>query len=125
MAGEQDAARRLVRKMLLATGLTPSELAAKAGLAHSTLTRFLNSADAKHTLSFRTLLKLSKVSGVPIPATLAMSADIDMFSRVLLRIRPERRSHALKVLEAFAEADEDVPPAEPTAAPPAKKRGRR
>lgn len=49
--------------MLRATGLRPSELAARAGLAPSTLTRFLNSP-VKHTLSARTLSKLSEVSGV-------------------------------------------------------------
>mgnify|MGYP001442394756 CR=1 FL=1 len=67
MDEQQTATRELVERMLRATGLTPSELAERAGLAASTLTRFLNKP-VKHTLSARTLAKLSAASGVPVPA---------------------------------------------------------
>ncbi|MBX9594311.1 MAG: helix-turn-helix domain-containing protein [Roseomonas sp.] len=72
MDDQQLATKALVEEMLRATGLTPSELAQRAGLAASTLTRFLNKP-VKHTLSARTLDKLSRISGVAIPAIVAVS----------------------------------------------------
>lgn len=62
----QETARALVSQMLEATGLEPTQLARRAGVTPSTLTRFLNKP-VKHTLSVRTLMKLSAASGVPIP----------------------------------------------------------
>lgn len=54
----QDATRRFVRGLCELTDWTPTELARAADLAPSTLNRFLNSREAKHTLSQRSLLKL-------------------------------------------------------------------
>lgn len=59
---EQARARAYVRELLAATGWTPTELARRAGLAPSTLNRFLN-AEVKHTLSQRSLSKIEKVAG--------------------------------------------------------------
>ncbi|WP_159996822.1 helix-turn-helix domain-containing protein [Roseomonas sp. 18066] len=67
MDEQQRAAKALLERMLAATGLTPSELARAAKLTPSTLTRFLNSP-VRHTLSARTLGKLSSYSGVAVPA---------------------------------------------------------
>lgn len=65
MDPQQIAQRELVRTMLARTGLTPTELARKAGLTPSTLTRFLN-GQVKHALSARTLDALSAASLVPV-----------------------------------------------------------
>jgi len=51
----QETARRFVNGLLEATGWTPTALARRAGLVPSTLTRFLNSTSATHTLSDRSL----------------------------------------------------------------------
>jgi plasmid maintenance system antidote protein VapI len=63
---QQAAIRDLIRLMMEKTGLDPTGLARSAGVAPSTLTRFLNQP-VKHLLTARTLAKLSKVSGVPVP----------------------------------------------------------
>jgi len=71
MDADQREVRQIVARMLRAAGdLTPTELAHKAGVAASTLTRFMNNEGVKHTLSTRTLRKLSSVSGVMLPAHL-------------------------------------------------------
>lgn len=67
MDADQAETRQLVKRMLRVTGLTPTELAHKAGVAASTLTRFMNKDAIKHTLSSRTLRKLSAASGVALP----------------------------------------------------------
>lgn len=59
---DQEQARSYVRDVLKATGWTSTELARKAGLAPSTLNRFLNQ-EVKHTLSSRSLAKIEKVAG--------------------------------------------------------------
>lgn len=51
--------RRVVEDILLRTGVTPSELARRVGLAPSTLTRFLNSPGGRTTLSRRSLNRLA------------------------------------------------------------------
>ena len=56
-AGARDVARQLVRAMMQVTGWTASRLAVEAGLAASTLNRFMNH-DVKHTLKFTTLSRL-------------------------------------------------------------------
>lgn len=64
---EQRAAiRDLVQLMMERTGLDSTGLARLAGLAPSTVTRFLNSP-VKHLLTARTLAKLSEASGVAVP----------------------------------------------------------
>lgn len=59
MDSKPEHARRIVADILRHTGLTPTELARRAGLAPSTLTRFLNSTSPKQTLSQRTLERLA------------------------------------------------------------------
>lgn len=66
MIDHRSSARLLVEHMLGQTGWTASELARRAGLAPSTLTRFLNSP-VKHSLSARTLARLSAASGMAVP----------------------------------------------------------
>ena len=68
MDKEQDAARRFVREILRATGWAPSDLAKRAGISHTTLTRFLNNGDVKHTLSSRTIAKIRAAAAKEIPA---------------------------------------------------------
>lgn len=63
----QEATRRFIRELLRATGWTASRLAIEAGVSHTTLTRFLNSEDATHTLSNRTLAKIRAAVAKEIP----------------------------------------------------------
>jgi len=63
---QQAAIRDLIRRMMDVTGLDATGLARAAGIAPSTLSRFLYQP-VKHLLTARTLAKLSKVSGVPVP----------------------------------------------------------
>ncbi len=59
---EQERARTYVREILAETGWSPTELARKAGLAPSTLNRFLNQ-EVKHTLSRRSIAKIAEAAG--------------------------------------------------------------
>jgi SOS-response transcriptional repressor LexA len=70
MSEQQIAVRDLVQQMLAETGLTLTELARRAGVSSTTLTRFMNK-DVKHTLSMSTLGKLSVASGVGVPMGLS------------------------------------------------------
>lgn len=63
---EQAEARRIVEKLLRISGLAPTQLARKAGLAPSTLNRFLNTPNVKHTLSFKTIKKLTQATGTQL-----------------------------------------------------------
>lgn len=63
---EQEAVRRFVREILRVTGWTPSALAKRARLAHTTLTRFLN-AEVGFTLSTRTIGKVRMAAEEEIP----------------------------------------------------------
>ena len=71
MSEQQTAVRELVQQMLAETGLTLTELARRAGVSSTTLTRFMNK-DVKHTLSMSTLGKLSVASGVSVPMGMAL-----------------------------------------------------
>lgn len=62
-----QAQRILVRRMLAFAHMDATNLARKAGVAPSTLTRFLNDPNVKRGLTGPTLEKLSKVVGFPFP----------------------------------------------------------
>jgi len=66
----QAAARAYVRQVLARTGWDGTTLARRAGLAPTTVTRFLNNASVKHSLSARSLSKIAGVSGLPLPGAL-------------------------------------------------------
>lgn len=63
----QETTRRFITELLRATGWSPTELAKKSGIAHTTLTRFLNSEEVGHTLSTRTLGKIREAAATTIP----------------------------------------------------------
>ena len=58
LADEQDAQRGFIEAMMQSTGWSASHLAKSAGLAHTTVSRFLGRADVTHCLSARTMSKL-------------------------------------------------------------------
>jgi transcriptional regulator with XRE-family HTH domain len=64
MEPSRDEIRRWIRDILSQTGQTPSALARKAGIASTTLTRFLNEQD-RTVLSFRSISKIAHAAGVP------------------------------------------------------------
>jgi len=65
-----DEQRDWIAKVLAATGLAPSALAAKAGLSPTTLTRFLNSGEHATALSHRTISAVEKSTGIAFGADL-------------------------------------------------------
>jgi transcriptional regulator with XRE-family HTH domain len=73
----QAAVRRWLGEVLTATGLSPTRLAHECGLAPSTLVRFLNDADVKHTLSARTIAKVAAHTGIPAPTEISARPDTD------------------------------------------------
>jgi transcriptional regulator with XRE-family HTH domain len=95
MLDAKIATRSLVSEMMRVTGLDATGLARKAGLAPSTLTRFLNNQDASHSLSYSTLIKLSAVSGVTIGAAVSSghrngSSPGDADGTIATRLRAAR-----------------------------------
>jgi transcriptional regulator with XRE-family HTH domain len=112
MDEEQEAARRLVREMMRATGLDPTSLARKAGVSPSTLTRLM-AGSVKHTLSVRTLAKLSRATGIEIP----VAPPLDESKRELLgaydAMNEEQRWALLTMAKGIAGQNrtEEAPPA--------------
>jgi transcriptional regulator with XRE-family HTH domain len=86
---QQKKVREIVELMLETTGWSPTELAREAGVSSSTLTRFLHDPRAKHTLSTRTLGKLSAASGVPLT----------MISDTPVKIDPAKLLRALRLAD--------------------------
>lgn len=66
-AMERQQLREAVRGLVAESGVTASELARRAGLAPSTLTKFLNDEGARHVLTTRTLAKLAAATGRDMP----------------------------------------------------------
>ena len=58
-----DAVREYLRFVLNQLRVSPSALAKRAGVASTTLTRFLNNSDHQFALSMTTLDKIAKISG--------------------------------------------------------------
>ena len=65
----RDAALTYVARVLEHTGWSASVLAAKAGVAQTTITRFRD-VKTTHSLSARTLSKISLAAGLPLPPAL-------------------------------------------------------
>lgn len=66
----RDAAIAYVAALVRETGLDLTNLARRAGVSSTTLTRFHNDPGYTNSLSARTLKKLSDATGVPLPANL-------------------------------------------------------
>lgn len=66
----RDAAIAYVDALVRETGLDLTNLARRAGVSSTTLTRFHNDPRYTNSLSARTLKKLSDVTGVPLPPNL-------------------------------------------------------
>ena len=77
-----DATRDLIERMMEATGLDATGLARRAGLAASTLTRFMYNNDLGHTLSARTLAKLHAATGVPVTVPVPAQASVPVVGYV-------------------------------------------
>jgi SOS-response transcriptional repressor LexA len=66
----RDAAIAYVDALVRETGLDLTNLARRAGVSSTTLTRFHNDPSYTNSLSARTLKKLSDATGIPLPASL-------------------------------------------------------
>lgn len=86
---DREAVRQFLLTAAAAMQTDLTGLARAAGMAPSTVTRFVNNPDTKHVPSTRTLLKISKVSGVPMPDS---------------RPRELSRGQQVRILAAVAEA---------------------
>lgn len=73
MDPHREAALTYVRALVKETGLDLTNLARRAGVAATTLTRFHNDPDYVNSLSARTLKKLSDATGIPLPSNLGGS----------------------------------------------------
>jgi hypothetical protein len=123
--GQEDA-RRLLNEMVKATGLTLTEIARNGGLAPSTLTRFFNKPDVKHTLSMKSAQKAA--SGNRLTLILAIDAAGQRSpdeARLLtvFRALPDTDQQSLLVFSEALAQRQAAAPIEP--APAAAKRGRR
>lgn len=107
---QRAAQRDLIRRMLAAVpGSTPTSLARAAGLAPSTLTRFL-SQPVDHLLSARTLDKLLRASGLP-PLQAERQLSHDPEEVMILRIwRALDRDDKIAVLRVLANMARDDKP---------------
>lgn len=77
----RDAALAYVNTLLSETGLDLTNLARRAGVSSTTLTRFHNNPRYTNSLSARTLKKLSDATGIPLPA--ALGGAVALSSQIL------------------------------------------
>ncbi len=61
----QKRVKKWLNVVLHTTGLSASELARKASLSTTTLTRFMNSEEHHYTLSGKTITKIADATGIP------------------------------------------------------------
>lgn len=66
MKDQCEAIRRLITQMMEALDTDPTGLARRAGVAPSTITRFMNSDDPKNLPTMRTMIAASQASGIPL-----------------------------------------------------------
>lgn len=66
MEPSRDEIRQWIRGILARTGDTPTGLARRAGVASTTLTRFMG-GQARNALSFSTIAKIAEATGTPPP----------------------------------------------------------
>lgn len=71
----QEAARDYVNRVCAQMNWDYSTLARKSGLSASTITRFMNNVNVKHSLSARSLAKIASVTGVRLPDSLGGASD--------------------------------------------------
>ena len=102
MDPEQEQVRQFVKRLLELSGLKPTQLARKADLAPTTVTRFLNSKDAKHTISARTLIKLVEASGLTWP--ILSAEDQNSIWPLWQRMPPSERRVAVEILRGLLRA---------------------
>jgi transcriptional regulator with XRE-family HTH domain len=97
----REAMRVWVRSAITATGLSDWAFASRAGLATSTITRFLNQP-VKHLLSARTLSKISAAADAPVPGELLSAAvqERSEVDRALLQIALAEARRALRGCES-------------------------
>lgn len=126
--GQEDA-RRLLNEMVKATGLTLSEIARKGGLAPSTLTRFFNKPDVKHTLSMKSAQKAAAGNGLTLILAIDAGARRSPAEARLLTVfrdLPEADQQTLLVFsEALAQRQAQPPTTTTPSQPRVAKRGRR
>jgi len=87
----QIAARAFLNEAVTKSGLKPSALAKRAGVAPSTITRPLNEPDFQFVPKAATLAKIAKAAGLTLPDAFAglRSPSLEKSTEVLLPIRYE------------------------------------
>lgn len=76
-----------VRRVLAATGMSPTALAERAGFSRSTLTRALNDADHKFRLSTSTLDKIRDATGIAyLPDSEVRSENYVLTNRTMIPV---------------------------------------
>jgi hypothetical protein len=98
----KEATREWLRDVLRESGLTAYALAKRAGLAHTTVGRFLN-RDVKYTLRASTIVRIMKATGIAAPPPVLLGAPADGADQELL-------TRAVAAALTFVEisADEDL-----------------
>lgn len=111
---QREAQRELVRRMMEQTGLDATGLARAAGVAPSTLSRFLYQP-VKHLLTARTLAKLSTFSSVPVPMGSPLTTELER--EVLAGLRSTDKQGQEMILRLVRSLRRDDAPALPRPLP--------
>ncbi|MDA0231427.1 MAG: hypothetical protein O3B21_14750 [Proteobacteria bacterium] len=109
LAEEQETQRDFINAMMESTGWSASYLAKNAGLAHTTVSRFLSGTDATHCLSTRTLSKLENAAFSELSRRhgadfRAWPADMAFLKHVNPDILSDKRRRLAQALAADNEA---------------------
>lgn len=76
MTNERKAYRKFIQALADTAGISISGLARRAGIASSTLNRFMSKDDVKHVLSMTTINKVSEAAGLSPEAAYRLLAEI-------------------------------------------------
>lgn len=73
-ASDSSETRAWLRAILKKNGMSPTALAKAAGISHTTITRALDPKEDEPNFRVDTIVKLTKLGGIPAPAELAAAA---------------------------------------------------
>ena len=103
MGTEQESLVSFLKELMRRRRLLPSQLAAKLGISHATVSRWLSGQDLP---SVRSCQKLAKYSGVPLTTVLSAVGYLHMVAETQSAEWPEFREYAQQKYPD--ELDEDL-----------------
>ena len=115
MSSDRDHIKAFIERAAEATRVDYTNLARRARVSPSTITRFMK-GETKHMPTARTLLKISEASGLPLFGGTDLPPRLIEWVEVIKRIPVTLEDHALQMLRGVGDAasrtEQNSPPSE-------------